>query len=116
MMGDHLRADLKSIQGLVGTLHGMARQLNEVFNYQVGDFDTEAGAADLGTALTEFSDNWTIRQANLLSDLNDLGRVAEVAVGVMNATDANLAQALKSALTKAETPAPPVQLKHRMPL
>lgn len=114
-MGDHLRADLKSIQGLTGTLQGMARQLNEAFNYQVGDFATETGAADLAVALTEFSDNWTIRQANLLSDLNDLGKVAEAAVGVMSAADANLAQALNSALTKAETPVPPVRLKHRMP-
>jgi hypothetical protein len=112
-MGDHLRADLKSIQDMTGTLQTMARQLNEVFTFPVGDFTAEAGAADLAAALTEFTDNWTIRQANLLSDLNDLGRVAEAAVGVLSATDQNLAQAAGDALTKAETPAPPAPLKHR---
>jgi hypothetical protein len=113
-MGDHLRADLNAIQGLTGTLQGMARQLNEAFNFHVGDFTAEAGAADLAAALTEFSDNWTIRQANLLSDLNDLGRVAEAAVAALTATDSDLAQAAGGALTKAETPSPPAQIKHRV--
>ncbi|OLE28224.1 MAG: hypothetical protein AUG49_03025 [Catenulispora sp. 13_1_20CM_3_70_7] len=118
MMGDHLRADLRAIQDLTGTLQGLARQLNEAFSYPVGDFTAEAGAADLAAALTEFSDNWTIRQANLLSDLNDLGRVAEAAAGAMGATDTNLAHALNGALTKAETPAPPppVRSTRRMPM
>jgi hypothetical protein len=115
-MGDHLRADLKSIQDMTGTLQGLARQLNEAFNFPVGDFTAEAGAADLAAALTEFSDNWTIRQANLLADLNDLGRVAEAAVAAISATDSDLAQALNGALTKAETPAPPAPVKHRMPI
>ena len=89
-MGDHLRADLKAIQDLTGTLRGLAQQLNAAFNHPVGDFTAEAGAADLAAALTEFSDNWTIRQANLLSDLNDLGQAAEAAAGVLNTTDSDL--------------------------
>ena len=113
-MGGHLRADLKAIQDLTGTLHGLAQQLNEAFNYPVGDFTAEAGAADLAGALTEFSDNWTIRQANLLSDLFDLGRVAEAAASALSATDTDLAQAANGALTTAETPAPPAR-GHRMP-
>jgi hypothetical protein len=106
MMGDHLRADLKAIQDLTGTLSGLARQLNAAFSVPVGDFTAEAGAADLAAALTEFSDNWTIRQANLLSDLNDLGHVAEASAAAMSATDQNLAKSLNGALTNAETPAP----------
>ncbi|MFL6113797.1 MAG: hypothetical protein ACJ786_20925 [Catenulispora sp.] len=93
----------------------MARQLNEAFSYPVGDFTTEAGAADLAAALAEFSDNWTIRQANLLSDLNDLGRVAEAAAGALSATDTNLAQAANGVLTKAETPPPSAPANHRIP-
>ncbi|ACU74008.1 conserved hypothetical protein [Catenulispora acidiphila DSM 44928] len=116
MMGDHLRADLRAIQDLTGTLHGLAQQLNEAFNYPVGDFTTEAGAADLAAALAEFSDNWTIRQANLLSDLNDLGQVAEAAAATLSATDTHLAQAVNGALTKAETPAPPPHTGRRMPV
>lgn len=85
----------------------MAQQLNEAFNYPVGDFTAEAGAADLAGALTEFSDNWTIRQANLLSDLFDLGRVAEAVAGTLSATDTDLAKAANGALTTAETPPPP---------
>jgi hypothetical protein len=107
MMGSHLRADLKAIQDLTGTLHGLAQQLNEAFNYPVGDFTAEAGAADLAGALTEFSDNWTIRQANLLSDLFDLGRVAEAVAGTLSSTDTDLAKAATGALTTAETPPPP---------
>ena len=105
-MGGHLRTDLKAIQGLTGTLNGLAQQLNEAFTYPVGDFTAEAGAADLAAALTEFSDNWTIRQANLLSDLNDLGKVAEAAAATLRATDTDLARALNGALTTSETPAP----------
>lgn len=112
-MGDHLRADLKAIQDLTGTLRGLAQQLNAAFNYPTGDFTAEAGAADLAAALTEFSDNWTIRQANLLSDLSDLGQAAEAAVSVLSATDTDLAKSLNGALTKAETPPSPV-VKHRM--
>lgn len=115
-MGDHLRADLKAIQDLTGTLRGLAQQLNAAFNHPVGDFTAEAGAADLAAALTEFSDNWTIRQANLLSDLNDLGQAAEAAAGVLNTTDSDLAKAVNGALTKAETPPPAPVAKHRMPV
>jgi hypothetical protein len=115
MMGDHLRADLRAIQGLTGTLDGLSRQLNEAFNFPTGDFTAEAGAADLAAALSEFSDNWTIRQANLLSDLNDLGRVAEAAAGAMSATDTDLARAANGALTKAETPAPRLPSHRRIP-
>src|SRR2546423_15717458 len=107
MMGDHLRADLRAIQDLTGTLQGLARQLNEAFSYPVGDFTAEAGAADLAAALTEFSDNWTIRQANLLSDLNDLGRDAQAGAGAMGAPHTKLAHALNRAPTQAQTPAPP---------
>lgn len=116
VMGDQLRVDLKAIEDLNGTLQGLARQLNAAFSFPVGDLTAEAGAADLAAALTEFSDNWTIRQANLLSDLSDLGQAAEAAAGALKATDTNLAQALNGALTKAETPPPPPPLKHRMPL
>src|SRR2546423_14339956 len=107
MMGDHLRADLRAIQDLTGTLQGLARQLNEAFSYPVGDFTAEAGAADLAAALTEFSDNWTIRQANLLSDLNDLGRVAEAAAGATGATDPNPAHAPHGPPAHAQHPPPP---------
>ena len=114
-MGDHLRADLRAIQDLTGTLRGLAQQLNAAFSYPVGDFTAEAGAADLAAALTEFSDNWTIRQANLLSDLNDLGQAAEAVVGGLNTTDSDLAKAANGALTKAETPPPPPPaVNHRM--
>lgn len=114
MVGDHLRADLKAIQDLTGTLSGLAQQLNAAFNLPVGDFTAEAGAADLAAALAEFCDNWTIRQANLLSDLNDLGRVAEASAAAMSAADQHLAQVLTGALTNAETPAPAPRVGHRM--
>src|SRR5690242_12441833 len=106
-MGDHLRADLRAIQDLTGTLKGLAQQLSAAFNDPTGDFTAEAGSGDLAAALTEFTDNWTIRQANLLSDLNDLGRVAESVVGVLSSTDTDLAKAATGALTKSETPPPP---------
>lgn len=114
MVGDHLRADLKAIQDMTGTLAGLAQQLNAAFTFPVGDFTAEAGAADLAAALTEFCDNWTIRQANLLSDLNDLGKVAEASAAAMSENDQNLAKALNGALTQAETPAPAPHSGRRM--
>ena len=90
-----------------GTLQDMSRRLHDVFTYPPGDFPAEAGAADLAAALGEFADNWRIRQQNLLADLDDLARVAEKAAEALKANDQQLADALKKALTGAETPPAP---------
>lgn len=104
---DHLKADLTAIRDMSGTLQDMHRRLDDAFTYPPGDFAAEAGAADLAAALGEFTDNWTIRQQNLLADLEDLARVAEKAAEALKATDAHMADVLRGALTGAETPPPP---------
>lgn len=103
-MGDQLRADLDKIRDIGPGLRSLQGQYAKVTAVDQNTFLDEAGTPVLARALAEFATDWSIRLRNLLSDLDDLARLSDMAAEAYAQADKDLSLALTKAL---EPPPPP---------
>jgi hypothetical protein len=91
-VGDRLRADLAAIQQVSQSLNTLSGEFSSIS--AVADVGGAAGDSGLASALSDFAHGWSDKRKQLISEMQDLSKLADQAVKGYTGTDATLAHDL----------------------